>query len=92
MEASPEQSSVPVEIVKKEKQKLCTEGWLSLCCYLSTMSIVVLPSIFQHYMGIVPHLWGAMLWGPVLYYALATLTIRYVFKGNDYQVSGDRLQ
>ncbi|KAH8372307.1 hypothetical protein KR093_010996 [Drosophila rubida] len=66
---------------------LCKEGRVSLYCFLATACCVLLPSIPQIYYGIVPNVWGAILWGPVLYYALINIIIRFVLRNTDYQVA-----
>ncbi|XP_032597969.2 protein-S-isoprenylcysteine O-methyltransferase [Drosophila grimshawi] len=67
--------------------KLCSEGRVSLYCFLATASLVLLPSVPQIYYGIVPNVWGAILWGPVLYYALINMIIRFVLRNSNYQVA-----
>ncbi|ALC44308.1 ste14 [Drosophila busckii] len=66
---------------------LCSEGRLSLYCFLATAGLVLLPSAPQIYYEVVPNIWGAILWGPVLYYALINMVIRFVLRNNDYQVA-----
>ncbi|KAH8405337.1 hypothetical protein KR222_005809 [Zaprionus bogoriensis] len=66
---------------------LCYEGRVSLYCFLVTAGLVLLPSVPQIYYGIVPNVWGAILWGPVLYYALINMVIRFVLRNNDFQVA-----
>ncbi|KAM8707724.1 hypothetical protein ACLKA7_014801 [Drosophila subpalustris] len=66
---------------------LCYEGRISLYCFLATAGLVLLPSIPQIYYGIVPNVWGAILWGPVLYYALINMIIRFVLRNSDYQIA-----
>lgn len=66
---------------------LCSEGRVSLYCFLATAGLVLLPSVPQIYYGIVPNAWGAVLWGPLLYYVLINLIIRFVLRDTDYQVS-----
>lgn len=68
-------------------KKLCKEGKLSLICYTGTITLVLAPSVPQIYYGIVPKIWGAHLWGPVLYFALINMIIRFIFKNAEYQVS-----
>lgn len=65
---------------------LCPEGRISLYCFLATAGLVLLPSVPQIYYEIVPNVWGAILWGPVLYYALINLIIRFVLRNMEYQV------
>lgn len=71
----------------KPLSKLCKEGRLSLVCYLGTAALVLMPSVPQIYYGIVPKVWGAQLWGPVLYFALISMIIRFVLRSTEYQVS-----
>lgn len=66
---------------------LCYDGRLSLFCFLITAGLVLIPSVPQIHYGIVPQVWGAVLWGPVLYYALINMIIRFVLRNHDYQVS-----
>lgn len=66
---------------------LCHEGRLSLYCYLTTTIIVLVATVPQIYYGTVPNVWGAAMWGPVLYYALINMVIRYLLCDNDYQVN-----
>lgn len=80
-------SALPSVEIAGNSRQLCPEGWLSLCCYMGTIVIVLVPSILQQYLGIIPQQWGALFWGPLVYYALVHLTIRYIFQQNDYQVS-----
>ncbi|XP_030372832.1 protein-S-isoprenylcysteine O-methyltransferase [Scaptodrosophila lebanonensis] len=65
----------------------CSEGHLSLYIFAGTAALILLPSVPQIYYGIVPNVWGAVLWGPVLYYALINMIIRFVLRNNDYQVA-----
>lgn len=65
---------------------LCSEGRVSLYSFLITAALVLLPSVPQIYYGIVPNAWGAVLWGPLLYYFLVNLIIRFVLRNTDYQV------
>ncbi|XP_054732958.1 protein-S-isoprenylcysteine O-methyltransferase [Anastrepha obliqua] len=67
--------------------KLCHEGRLSLYCYLLTSFIVLLATAPQIYYDTVPNIWGAAMWGPVLYYALINMVIRYLLHDNDYQIA-----
>ncbi|XP_011186419.1 protein-S-isoprenylcysteine O-methyltransferase [Zeugodacus cucurbitae] len=67
--------------------KLCHEGRLSLYCYLTTTIIVLMATVPQIYFGTVPNVWGAAMWGPVLYYALINMVIRYLLRDNDYQIA-----
>lgn len=67
--------------------QLCPEGRISLYCFLATAGLVLLPSVPQIYYEIVPNVWGAILWGPVLYYALINLIIRFVLRNMEYQVA-----
>lgn len=67
--------------------KLCKEGRVSLVCYLVTVALILLPSVPQIYYGLVPKVWGAHLWGPVLYFALICMIIRFVLRNTEYQVS-----
>ncbi|EDV39176.1 uncharacterized protein Dana_GF24629 [Drosophila ananassae] len=66
---------------------LCYDGRLSLFCFLITAGLVLIPSVPQIHYGIVPQVWGAVLWGPVLYYALINMIIRFVLRNHDYQVA-----
>ncbi|XP_017864047.1 PREDICTED: protein-S-isoprenylcysteine O-methyltransferase [Drosophila arizonae] len=66
---------------------LCPEGRISLYCFLATAGLILLPSVPQIYYEIVPNVWGAILWGPVLYYALINLIIRFVLRNMEYQVA-----
>ncbi|KAM7357347.1 isoprenylcysteine carboxylmethyltransferase ste14 [Cochliomyia hominivorax] len=68
-------------------RKLCKEGRLSLICYLGTITLVLAPSVPQIYFGIVPKVWGAQLWGPVLYFALISMIIRFVLRNTEYQIA-----
>ncbi|XP_037933163.1 protein-S-isoprenylcysteine O-methyltransferase [Teleopsis dalmanni] len=68
-------------------RKLCRDGHISLYSYLGTAALILLPSVPQIYYGIVPNIWGAVLWGPVLYYALINMIIRFILRKNDYQVA-----
>ncbi|XP_022221378.1 protein-S-isoprenylcysteine O-methyltransferase [Drosophila obscura] len=66
----------------------CSEGRLSLYCFVITASLILIPSVPQIYYGIiVPNVWGAVFWGPVLYYALINMIIRFVLRNSDYQVA-----
>ncbi|XP_030568209.1 protein-S-isoprenylcysteine O-methyltransferase [Drosophila novamexicana] len=67
--------------------KLCSEGRISLYCFLATAGLVLVPSVPQIYYGIVPNVWGAILWGPMLYYALINMIIRFVLRNMEYQVA-----
>ncbi|XP_064545078.1 protein-S-isoprenylcysteine O-methyltransferase [Drosophila montana] len=67
--------------------KLCSEGRISLYCFLATAGLVLVPSVPQIYYGIVPNVWGAVLWGPMLYYALINMIIRFVLRNIEYQVA-----
>lgn len=67
--------------------KLGKEGRLSVICYLGTIALVLTPSVPQIYFGIVPKVWGAQLWGPVLYFALISMIIRFVLRNTEYQVN-----
>lgn len=69
--------------------KLCSEGRISLYCFLATAGLVLVPSVPQIYYGIVPNVWGAILWGPMLYYALINMIIRFVLRNMEYQVWDD---
>lgn len=66
---------------------LCSEGRISLYCFLITAALVLIPSVPQNLFGVVPQVWGAVLWGPFLYYALINMIIRFVLRNHDYQVS-----
>lgn len=66
---------------------LCSEGRVSLYYFLATAGLILLPSVPQIYYGIVPNAYGAVLWGPVLYYVLINLIIRFVLRNTDYQVT-----
>lgn len=76
----------PIQQACCATNKLCHEGRLSLGCSVGTAALVLLPSVPQIYFGAVPKEWGAVLWGPVLYYALINLIIRFILRQNDYQV------
>ncbi|KAH8307360.1 hypothetical protein KR044_010702, partial [Drosophila immigrans] len=76
-----------VRNISNPANMLCKEGRVSLYCFLTTACCVLLPSIPQIYFGIVPNVWGAILWGPVLYYALINIIIRFVLRNTDYQVA-----
>ncbi|XP_017006893.3 protein-S-isoprenylcysteine O-methyltransferase [Drosophila takahashii] len=66
---------------------LCSEGRLSLYCFAITAALILIPSVPQIHFGLVPQVWGAVLWGPVLYYALINMIIRFVLRNHDYQVA-----
>ncbi|XP_020799925.1 protein-S-isoprenylcysteine O-methyltransferase [Drosophila serrata] len=66
---------------------LCYDGRISLYCFVITAALILIPSVPQIHYGIVPQVWGAVLWGPVLYYALINMVIRFVLRNNDYQVA-----
>uniref|UniRef100_D3TNL2 Protein-S-isoprenylcysteine O-methyltransferase n=1 Tax=Glossina morsitans morsitans TaxID=37546 RepID=D3TNL2_GLOMM len=77
----------PIQQTCCATNKLCHEGRLSLGCSVGTAALVLLPSVPQIYFGAVPKEWGAVLWGPVLYYALINLIIRFILRQNDYQIA-----
>lgn len=65
---------------------LCHEGKLSLYCFSGTATLILILSFPELIFDYVPKAWGAIFWGPVLYYALINMLLRLGFKNYDYQV------
>lgn len=65
---------------------LCHEGKLSLYCFSGTATLILILSFPELLFDYVPKAWGAIFWGPVLYYALINMLLRLGFKNYDYQV------
>lgn len=69
---------------------LCQEGAVSLKCYCGTAGGILLITIPQIYYEIVPAgISGAMLWGPLLYFAVLNMALPLIWKFNNpsYKVS-----
>lgn len=66
---------------------LCREGRISLCCFAGTWSFVFTLTLLGPIVdGFVPMVWGAFLWGPLLYYFVINISLRLCFREQDYQV------
>lgn len=66
---------------------VCNEGKISLWCFMSSASLVgvlFLPNVTYN---MVPKLWGAVFWGPLLYFLFINIVIRFVFETHAYQVN-----
>lgn len=65
---------------------LCHEGRLSLIWYIMTASLILCLSFPELIFDYVPKIWGSPYWGPIMYYALLNIVIKYKYKHNDYQI------
>lgn len=67
---------------------LCQEGVVSLKSYAGTAGGILLITIPQIYYEIVPAVFGAILWGPLLYFAIINMALPLIWKFNNpsYQV------
>ncbi|XP_044727476.1 protein-S-isoprenylcysteine O-methyltransferase isoform X2 [Chrysoperla carnea] len=66
---------------------LCYNGKLALWCFIGSsclVSLLYLPNVIYDY---VPEVWGAMFWGPLLYYIVINLTLRLIIKNEPYQIA-----
>lgn len=66
---------------------LCHEGRLSMACFLGTLALVFTLSLSEYLFDFVPNIWGAHMWGPLLYYFVINISLRMFFKNDDYQVN-----
>lgn len=66
---------------------LCHEGRISLFCFIGTLIIVFVLSLSEYIFDYVPNVWGALLWGPLLYYFIINISLRLYYKEHDYQVN-----
>lgn len=69
---------------------LCQEGRISLFCFIGTLIIVFVLSLSEYIFDYVPNVWGALLWGPLLYYFIINISLRLYYKEQDYQVEYQR--
>lgn len=65
---------------------LCHEGKLSAYCFFGTVLLILTLSLSEYIFDFVPNIWGALLWGPLLYYIVINISLRMFFKELDYQV------
>lgn len=65
---------------------LCYEGKLSLICFLGTSSLILFLTVPPIYFKFLPNIIGAVVWGPIFYYALVNMILRFTLKGIYYQV------
>lgn len=65
---------------------LCHEGRISLLSFGGTLAIVFALSLSEYMFDYVPAVWGALLWGPLLYYFIINVSLRLYFEEQDYQV------
>lgn len=66
---------------------LCREGKLSVYCFLGTIALVFSLSLLEHILQFSPKIWGSLLWGPLLYFAVVNITLRLMFDHKEYQVN-----
>lgn len=66
---------------------LCYEGKLSVICFLGSASLIFLLFLPEVYFDFIPKIWGAICWGPALYFSLGNIILRLIFKGFLYQVA-----
>lgn len=65
---------------------LCHEGRLSLACFAGTLVLVFTLSLSEYFFEFAPNIWGAQLWGPLLYFFVINISLRMFFREDDYQV------
>lgn len=66
---------------------VCYEGKISLWCFLSSACFICLLFLPNVTYDMVPKLWGAIFWGPLLYFIFINIVLKFIFKNDAYQVS-----
>lgn len=65
---------------------LCYEGKISIAGFFGTAFIILVTCGPQLHYNLVPNIWGAVFWGPLFYFLLITMVIRFFLRDIGYQV------
>lgn len=66
---------------------LCNDGKISLFNFVGTVSTFCLTFLPSISLNVLNKLYGGLVWGPALYFVLANVVVKCIYKGYPYQVA-----